>query len=241
MRLDQRLVALGLAPSRARAQALIAAGVVTVDGATATRPAQPAQAGAAVALAADPLPWVGRGALKLLHALDAFALSPSGAVALDVGASTGGFTEALLSRGAAHVHALDVGRGQLHPRLRADPRVSVHEGVNARAIPEGLVPPVDWMVADVSFISLTLALPLHLAKPGATLVALVKPQFEAGRAAVGKGGLVRDPAARAAAVARVRDWLTAQGWAVTGETESPIAGGDGNVEFLVAARAPAGA
>ncbi len=239
MRLDQRLVALGLAPSRARAQTLIAAGAVTVDGVVASRPAQPAAEGAAVALVADPSPWVGRGALKLLRALDVFGLSPQGAIALDVGASTGGFTEVLLARGAAHVHALDVGRDQLHARLRADPRVSVHEGVNARTIPAGLVPPVDWMVADVSFVSLTLALPLHLAQPGATLVALVKPQFEAGPAAVGKGGIVRDPGARAGAVARVRDWLGAQGWAVTGETESPVTGGDGNVEFLLAARAPA--
>jgi 23S rRNA (cytidine1920-2'-O)/16S rRNA (cytidine1409-2'-O)-methyltransferase len=202
------------------------------------RPAQPALPGAAVAIVTDPLPWVGRGALKLLHALDRFGLSPAGAHALDVGASTGGFTEVLLARGAAHVHALDVGRDQMHPRLRADPRVTVHEGVNARAIPAGLVPPVDWITADVSFCSLTLALPLDRAKPGATLVALVKPQFEAGPAAVGKGGIVRDPAARAAAVARVRDWLAAKGWTVTGETASPVAGGDGNVEHLLAARAP---
>jgi 23S rRNA (cytidine1920-2'-O)/16S rRNA (cytidine1409-2'-O)-methyltransferase len=240
MRLDQALVARGLAPSRARAQALVAAGAVTVDGATAEKPSQPAPEGAVLAVTADPCPWVGRAALKLLHALDAFGLDPTGAVALDVGASTGGFTEVLLARGAARVVALDVGRGQLHPRLAADPRVVNLEGVNARDLPEGAVPPADWIVADVSFISLTLALPapLALARPGARLVALVKPQFEAGRAAVGKGGLVRDPAAHEAACARVRDFLTGAGWAVTHEGESPIAGGDGNREFRIAARKP---
>ncbi len=237
MRLDQRLVALGLAPSRARAQALIGAGAVTVDGAVALKPAHPAPDAAAVAVIADPCPWVSRAALKLVHALDAFALDPSGAVALDVGASTGGFTEALLARGAARVIALDVGHGQLHPKLRADPRVTVLEGVNARALPEGLIPPLDWIVADVSFISLTLALPgaLALARPGARLAALVKPQFEAGRAAVGKGGVVRDPAGHAAARDRVRGYLGGAGWRVTHEADSPILGGDGNREFLIAA------
>lgn len=238
MRLDQRLVALGLAPSRARAQALIGAGVVTVDGAVALKASREAPEGAAVAVTADPVPWVSRAALKLVHALDAFALDPSGASALDVGASTGGFTEVLLARGAARVIALDVGHGQLHPTLASDPRVSALEGVNARALPAGAIPPLDWIVADVSFISLTLALPgaLALARPGARLVALVKPQFEAGRAAVGKGGLVRDPAAHAMARTRVRAFLTGAGWRVTHEAESPIEGGDGNREFLIAAR-----
>ncbi|SEA61003.1 TlyA family RNA methyltransferase [Rubrimonas cliftonensis] len=239
MRLDQRLVALGLAGSRARAQALIAEGLVSVDGAPARRASQATGDGAEVALSGPASPWVGRGALKLLHGLDVFGLDPTGARALDVGASTGGFTQALLARGAAHVWALDVGHGQLAPALAQDPRVTSIEGVNARDMPEDLVPVVSWIVADVSFISLTLALPRALARgvtPGATLVALVKPQFEAGRAAVGRGGVVRDPAAREAACARVSAFLAASGWPPIGLTESPIAGGDGNVEFLVAAR-----
>ncbi len=238
MRLDQRLVALGLAGSRAKAQALIAEGLVSVDGAPARRASQPTGVGAKVSLSGPGSPWVGRGALKLLHGLDVFGLDPAGARALDVGASTGGFTQALLARGAAHVWALDVGRGQLAPALAQDPRVTSIEGVNARDMAEDVAPVVDWIVADVSFISLTLALPKALARgaPGATLVALVKPQFEAGRAAVGRGGLVRDPAAREAACARVSAFLAASGWPPLGLTESPIAGGDGNVEFLVAAR-----
>jgi 23S rRNA (cytidine1920-2'-O)/16S rRNA (cytidine1409-2'-O)-methyltransferase len=238
MRLDQLLVARGLASSRARARALIEAGAVSVGGAVATRPAQTVRDDAGIALREDAPQWVSRGALKLLHALDAFGLDPSGAVALDVGASTGGFTEALLARGAARVHALDVGHGQLHPRLAADPRVASIEGVNARAIPEGLLPPVDWIVADVSFISLEKALPgpMALARPGATLVALVKPQFEAGPGAVGKGGIVRDPAVHARVRAAAAAFVAAQGWVMLGETESPITGGDGNREFLIAAR-----
>jgi 23S rRNA (cytidine1920-2'-O)/16S rRNA (cytidine1409-2'-O)-methyltransferase len=239
MRLDQRLVALGLAESRARARALIEAGAVTVDGAVAVKPSQAVAEGARIEVRGDSFPWVSRGALKLLHALDAFDLTPHG-VALDVGASTGGFTEVLLARGAARVYALDVGHGQLHPRLATDPRVVSLEGVNARAIPAGLVPPVDWIVADVSFISLEKALPgaLKLAKPGAVLVALVKPQFEAGRAAVGRGGIVRDPAVHQAVCARIRAWLEGLGWQVTGLVPSPIEGGGGNREFLVAARKP---
>jgi len=241
MRLDRRLVALGLAPSRARAQAMIAEGMVTVDGAPAARPAQATADASAVALT-DPAPrWVGRGALKLLHALDVFGLSPQGSEALDVGASTGGFTQVLLARGARRVHALDVGRGQLHPALAGDPRVAALSGVNARDLDPAGLPAFDWIVADVSFIALTKALPrpLACAAPGATLVALVKPQFEAGRAAVGRGGLVRDPAARARAVAEVAAFLTGAGWRVTGETPSPIRGGDGNVEHLIAATGPA--
>ncbi len=239
MRLDQRLVALGLAPTRARARGLIAAGAVTVDGAVARKPAQPVGPEARVALTGPPMPWVGRGAVKLLHALDSFRLMPHG-VALDVGASTGGFTEVLLARGASRVYALDVGHGQLHPRLAADPRVVSLEGVNAREIPAGLVPPVDWITADVSFISLEKALPgaLALAKPGADLVALIKPQFEAGPARVGRRGVVRDPAVHAAVRARIRAWIEGLGWQVTGECESPIEGGGGNREFLIAARKP---
>jgi 23S rRNA (cytidine1920-2'-O)/16S rRNA (cytidine1409-2'-O)-methyltransferase len=234
-RLDQRLVALGLAETRSRAQALIRAGAVRVDGAEARKPSQTVADDAAIALTADPLPWVSRAALKLLHALDVFGLDPSSAVALDVGASTGGFTEVLLACGAAHVYALDVGHGQLHPRLAADTRVTNIEGVNARDIPEGLIPPVDWIVADLSFISLEKALPLARARPGARLVALIKPQFEAGPANVGKGGIVRDPAIHDAVRARVRRFLETAGWRVTHEGESPIKGGDGNTEFLIAA------
>jgi 23S rRNA (cytidine1920-2'-O)/16S rRNA (cytidine1409-2'-O)-methyltransferase len=241
MRLDQLLVNLGLAESRARARVLIEAGAVTLDGAVAVKPAQAVAPEAAVAVTADPNPWVSRAALKLAHALEVFGLTPRG-VALDVGASTGGFTEVLLARGADRVVALDVGHGQLHPRIAADPRVAALEGVNARDIPAGLVPPVDWIVADVSFISLEKALPaaLALAKPGAVLVALIKPQFEAGPGAAGKGGIVRDPGVHDAVRIRIRDWLTSLGWQVTGEAPSPIEGGDGNREFLIAARKPGG-
>lgn len=240
MRLDARLVDLGLADSRARAQALIAAGVVTVDGAAARKASQKAGPGAVVALTDNPNPYVSRAALKLVHALDLWGLDPTGVTALDVGASTGGFTEVLLARRAARVHALDVGHGQLHPRLAADPRVVSHEGVNARAIPAGLIAPVDWIVCDVSFIGLETALPgpMALAKPGARLVALVKPQFEAGPGAVGKGGVVKDPVIHGEVRARIRRFLIDAGWSVTGEAESPIRGGDGNAEFLIGALAP---
>lgn len=237
MRLDQALVEAGLAPSRARARGLVEAGVVRVGGVVVTRAAAPVPAGAALAVVDDPLPWVSRGALKLIHALEAFGLDPAGAVALDLGASTGGFTEVLLARGAAEVWAVDVGHGQMAPRLRADPRVRLVEGVNVRTLAPAQVPPPGFVVADLSFISLIKALPaaLGLALPGAVLVALVKPQFEVGRAAVGKGGIVRDEAAAAAAVAAVRGFLAGEGWAVVGECPSPIAGGDGNREFLVGA------
>jgi 23S rRNA (cytidine1920-2'-O)/16S rRNA (cytidine1409-2'-O)-methyltransferase len=238
LRLDQALVAAGLADSRARAQALIAAGVVRVDGRTVAKPAARVGPAAQLTLAGDPLPWVSRGALKLRHALDVFGLDPTGAVALDLGASTGGFTEVLLAAGAAEVWAIDVGHGQLAPALRADRRVHAIERLNARDLGPGHVPPPDWIVADLSFISLAKALPpaLKLARADAILVALVKPQFEVGPERVGKGGIVRDPALRAGAAARVRAFLEAEGWAVLGETASPIAGGDGNLEALVAAR-----
>jgi len=239
VRLDQRLVDLGLAESRARAKALIEAGAVTVNGAAARKPSQAVTDDARVAMIADPNPWVSRGALKLVHALDAFALTPHG-VALDIGASTGGFTEVLLARGAERVFALDVGHSQLHPRVKADPRVVSLEGINARSIPAGLIPPVDWIVADVSFISLEKALPgpLALARPGALLVALIKPQFEAGRAHVGRGGIIRDTGVHEAVRARIHGWVTSLGWQVTGVVPSPIDGSDGNREFLIAARKP---
>lgn len=236
-RLDQHLVEQGLAPSRARAQALIKEGAVTVDGAIAQKPSQ--RAVGDIVVTADPNPWVSRAALKLELALDHFALVPSG-MALDLGASTGGFTQVLLARGAGHVHALDVGHGQIHSSLTDDPRVTVHEGVNARALPPGLIPPLDWIVTDVSFISLDKALPpaLALALPGAHLVALIKPQFEAGPAHVGKGGIVRDPAIHAEVCERVRSWLDGLGWRIIGVTGSPITGSDGNHEFLISARWP---
>lgn len=240
MRLDQALVAAGLAASRARAQALIAAGAVRVDGIVVGKAAAQVAGGAALAVEGDPLPWVSRAGAKLAHALEVFGLDPGGAVALDLGASTGGFTDVLLAAGAAEVWAVDVGHGQLAAALRADPRVRVIEGLNVRDLTAAHVPAPDWIVADLSFISLAKALPaaLALARPGAVLVALVKPQFEVGRAAVGKGGIVRDAAAVAAARAGVRGFLEGAGWAVLGEAESPILGGDGNREYLVAARRP---
>ena len=236
IRLDQALVTRGLAPSRARAQALVAAGVVEVAGKPASRASQKV-GDEAIIVTADPNPYVSRAALKLVHALDHFALDPAGATALDVGASTGGFTEVLLERGAAEVHALDVGRDQLHPKLRRNPKVHVLEGLNARDLTDQ-VPPVDWVVSDVSFISLTKALPrpLALAKPGATLIALVKPQFELSPPEIGKGGIVRDPELHTRACQTATDFVTAEGWTMIGLTESPITGSDGNREFLLAAQ-----
>lgn len=236
-RLDQALVAANLADSRARAQALVKAGVVLVDGAPARKASQAIPAGAVLALTEDPCPWVSRAALKLVHALELWGLTPHGQ-ALDVGASTGGFTEVLLARGAAHVYALDVGHGQLHPRIATDKRVRNLEGLNAKDIPDDLIPAVDWIVSDVSFISLEKALPipLSLAKPGAFLVALIKPQFEVGRGFVGRGGLVKDPELHAQVRANIAAFLDASGWRVTGEDDSPIIGGDGNREFLIAAQ-----
>lgn len=236
-RLDHALVAAKLADSRARAQALVKAGVVLVDGTPARKASQTIPAGSALTLTEDPCPWVSRSALKLVHALDLWGLLPHGE-ALDVGASTGGFTEVLLARGAAQVHAVDVGHGQMHPRIAAHPRVHNLEGLNAKDIPHDLIPPLDWIVSDVSFISLEKALPvaLSLAKPGATLVALIKPQFEVGRGFVGRGGLVKDPELHAEVRARIAAFLTMNGWQVTGEGDSPITGGDGNQEFLITAR-----
>jgi 23S rRNA (cytidine1920-2'-O)/16S rRNA (cytidine1409-2'-O)-methyltransferase len=236
MRLDQAMVAAGLTDSRARAQELIAAGVVRVAGKPAKKPAQKV-ADEALSLTENPNPYVSRAALKLAHALEAFALSPKGAVALDVGASTGGFTQVLLEAGALRVYALDVGHGQLHPKLLHDARVANLEGVNAKSIPKGAVPVVDFIVTDVSFISLTKALPmaLGLGKQGAIFVGLVKPQFEVGRARIGKSGIVKDAAAKAQARADVRRFLEAEGWAITHEGESPILGQHGNQEFLIAA------
>ncbi len=238
-RLDIRMVEQGLAPSRSRARDLIRRGLVQVAGVSETRPAAPVPAGAAIVVRDGGAQSASRGAIKLQAALDRFGFPVAGVTALDVGASTGGFTEVLLARGAARVYAVDVGRGQLHARIVAEPRVVSLEGCDARQLDRALIPePIGAIVADVSFISLTKALPvpLTLAAPGAWLVALIKPQFEAGRSAVGKGGVVRDAADRLRAVDLVRDWLTTQaGWRVRDVIPSPIAGGSGNVEFLLGA------
>ncbi len=237
-RLDQAIVAAGLAESRARAQSLIAAGVVMVNEKLAKKPSQKVNGEVEIVITANPNPWVSRAALKLDFALKEFGLSPKRAVCLDVGASTGGFTEVLLMNGASKVYALDVGHGQLHSRLRDDQRVVNIEGVNAREIPNGLIPQVDWIVTDVSFISLekALPLPLTLTRKGAVLVALVKPQFEVGRENIGKGGIVRDAVAQSRARNRIDTFLETEGWRVTDRGKSPIRGGDGNTEYLVAAR-----
>ena len=183
-------------------------------------------------------PWVSRGGIKLDHGLTHFGLDVTDAVALDVGSSTGGFTDVLLSRGAAKVYAVDVGTNQLAWKLRQDPRVVVHEQTNARSLDASIIPePIDIVVCDASFISLTKVLeaPLKLAKPGAKLVALIKPQFEAGRSEVGKGGVVRDASVHERVCAEAKGWVEAQGWTALGVTPSPITGPEGNVEFLLGA------
>lgn len=236
MRLDTLLVELGLAPSRERARALILAGQVTVGGQVVSKAGAPVPAGAAVALRAPDHPYVGRGGVKLAHALDAFAISVAGRRALDIGASTGGFTDVLLQRGAASVVALDVGHGQLDWGLRTNPRVIVREHVNARTLTAADVPhPVDLVTIDVAFISLRHifpALPPHLAAP-ADVVALVKPQFEAGRDQVGRGGLVTDPSVHEAVIARVTEEAAAAGLRRVAMTPSPITGAAGNREFFL--------
>lgn len=242
-RADRLLVARGLAESRTRAQALIAAGLVTSDARIIDRPGLMLAEDAPLALSGRDHPWVSRGGIKLAHALDHFGIDlaawPKGWRALDIGSSTGGFTDVLLNRGAARVYAVDVGSDQLAPRLRADPRVVVHERTNARALTAEHIPaPVDLIVCDASFIALAkvLATPLRFAAPDAWLVALIKPQFEAERGAINKHGVVRDPAVHARVCADVAGWLASQGWRVIGTTPSPITGPAGNVEFLVAAR-----
>jgi 23S rRNA (cytidine1920-2'-O)/16S rRNA (cytidine1409-2'-O)-methyltransferase len=241
-RLDQLLVDRGLAESRARAQALIMAGLVFSGERRLDKPGLTLPPDTPIEVRGRDHPWVSRGGVKLAAALDAFAINPGGLVCLDVGASTGGFTDVLLARGAARVFAVDVGAGQLAWTLRSDPRVVVLERVNARALTAAHVPePIDLVVCDVSFISLTVALPaaLALTRPGAQLVALIKPQFEAGRGQVGKGGIVRDEAVRRAVCETITGWLQAQpGWQVRGLIESPIAGADGNVEYLIRAQRP---
>ena len=236
IRLDLLLVERGLAPSRERARALILAGQVRVDDVVVTKAGTAIPEEAAVTLSGPDHPYVGRGGLKLAHALDHFHVDPAGRTALDIGASTGGFTDALLQRGARQVVALDVGHGQIAWRLRQDPRVVVLEGVNARHLAPDQAPgPFDIVTVDVSFISLRQILPVippRLA-PGGHVVALVKPQFEAGRADVERGGLVRDPAVHARVVAEVEAAARAVGLVPMGSTPSPITGAAGNQEYLL--------
>jgi 23S rRNA (cytidine1920-2'-O)/16S rRNA (cytidine1409-2'-O)-methyltransferase len=236
-RLDEVLVGRGLFASRSRARDAILRGAVRVDGAVAAKPGQPVGQDAAIVIDDPASAYVSRAALKLIHGLDAFGFDPAGRAALDIGASTGGFTQVLLERGAAHVVAVDVGHGQMAAALAADPRVTSLEGVNARSLDAtalgGRTP--DMVVCDVSFISIRLALPpaLVLAAAGALAVILVKPQFEVGRDAVGKGGIV-DPKLAEETATSFREWLDAQpGWRSVGLVESPVLGGDGNREFLL--------
>jgi 23S rRNA (cytidine1920-2'-O)/16S rRNA (cytidine1409-2'-O)-methyltransferase len=238
-RLDQLLVERGLAESRAKAQAAIMAGLVFAGEKRLDKPGTSLSGDIALEVRGQPHPWVSRGGVKLAHALDDFAIDVAGKTAIDVGASTGGFTDVLLTKGAAKVYAVDVGQGQLAWKLRNDPRVAVLEKTNARHLTAANVPePVDLVVCDASFIGLETVLPasLALAKPGGVLVALVKPQFEVGRRRVSKGGVVRDPALHAEVRARIASWLPGQDWTVFGEGESPILGPEGNREFLIAAR-----
>ena len=239
IRADQLLVDRGLAESRARAQALILAGKVFSGERRIAKAGDSLAADAALEVRGQDHPWVSRGGLKLDHGLRQFNLSPRGRVCLDVGASTGGFTDVLLSQGAARVHAVDVGHGQLAWKLRSDPRVAVHEKVNARYLTREIIPdPIEALVCDASFIGLATLLPapLALCVSGAWAVALIKPQFEAGPDAVGRKGVVRDTAVHKAVCDRVHDWWSSlPGWRVIGITESPVTGPEGNREFLIAA------
>jgi 23S rRNA (cytidine1920-2'-O)/16S rRNA (cytidine1409-2'-O)-methyltransferase len=231
-------VSRGLAESRTRAQALIMAGAVFSGEKKLSKAGDMLADDAALEVRGKDHPWVSRGGIKLDHGLTHFGFDISGAVALDVGSSTGGFTDVLLSRGAAKVYAVDVGTNQLAWKLRQDDRVVVHEQTNARSLDSSIVPdPVDVVVCDASFIGLAKVLeaPLKLAKPGSKLVALIKPQFEAGRDEVGKGGVVRDVAVHERVCAEARTWVESQGWTVLGITPSPITGPEGNIEFLLAA------
>ena len=246
MRADALLVARGLAASRDRARALIVSSSVLLAGKPLTKPSQLLAPDAGLELTATDFPWVSRGALKLIGGLDAFSqVDPAGRICLDIGASTGGFTQVLLARGALRVIALDVGRGQLHPSLSADPRVVVMDGLNARDLTLGMLgrsPDLpDLIVCDASFIGLAklLSAALALAVPGAILLALIKPQFEVGKSNVGKGGVVRDAALHIQTTEWVERWLTLEmGWKHIGTIPSPIEGSDGNREFLIAASKP---
>ncbi|MDB4895556.1 MAG: putative rRNA methylase [Firmicutes bacterium] len=239
VRLDVALVQRGLAPSRERAQAAITAGLVLLNGKPAAKPSLKVTEGDELTVTGDPIGYVGRGGLKLEAALDRFDVSPAGLICMDVGASTGGFTDCLLQRGAALVYTVDVGREQLHADLRRDPRVVVMEGTDIRTLPSLPQPPA-LVSIDVSFISLTLVLPavVRLMAPGGKIVALIKPQFEVGRAAVGNRGVVREPKHHRAAVDRVLTGAIALGLRTTDVIESPVLGTEGNKEFLTTFRYP---
>lgn len=232
------LVDRGLAESRTRAQALIMAGLVFSGGRRLDKPGQAMPPEAEIEVRGRDHPWVSRGGIKLAHGLDHFGWNVAGAVAIDIGSSTGGFTDVLLTRGAARVYAVDSGTNQLAWKLRQDPRVIVHEQTSARILTPAHVPePIDLLVCDASFIALAkvLEVPLGFVRAGGRAMVLVKPQFEAGREEVGKGGVVRDPAVRERVCASAADWFTAAGWQVQGVVESPITGPEGNVEYLLAA------
>lgn len=238
MRVDQMLVDRGLAESRTRAQAFVLAGVVFSGEAKVAKPGQQLPGDAPLEVRGRDHPWVSRGGIKLAHAIEHFGLDPAGASAMDIGSSTGGFTDVLLTKGAKHVFAIDSGTNQLAWKLRQDPRVTVLEQTSARLLTPGMIDrPCNWVVCDASFIGLAkvLDVPLRLAAPECRLVALIKPQFEVGRAEVGKGGVVRDPELHARVCGEVREWIEGLGWQVQGIVESPIKGPEGNVEFLISA------
>jgi 23S rRNA (cytidine1920-2'-O)/16S rRNA (cytidine1409-2'-O)-methyltransferase len=238
LRVDQLLADRGLAESRTRAQALVLAGLVFSGETKIAKPGQPIAADAPLEVRGRDHPWVSRGGIKLAHAIDHFGLDPACATAMDIGSSTGGFTDVLLSKGAARVFAVDSGTNQLAWKLRQDPRVTVLEQTSARILtPAEIDVPCGWVVCDASFIGLAkvLDVPLRLAAPRCQLVALIKPQFEVGRGEVGKGGVVRDPELHARVCGEVRDWLEEERWTVQGIIESPITGPEGNVEFLISA------
>ena len=243
-RLDTLLVTRGFFESRARATAAIKAGHVKVNGQVVTRTAHATEEEADINVSGADHNFVSRGGLKLAHGLDAFGYNPEGKCAIDLGASTGGFTDVLLKRGAAHVYAVDVGHDQLHPDLRGHPCVTNLEGVNARGLTRDQIGlrakhPLNCLVCDVSFIRLSLVLPpaMSLLVSGGWMVALIKPQFEVAKSDVGQGGIVRDPALHRTACCRVEDWLAGlAGWTVLGTEQSPIKGAEGNIEFLIAAR-----
>lgn len=243
-RLDQLLVARGLFESRSRARDAIQRGTVTVNGTIITKPGQIVADDADLAVDDPAQGYVSRAALKLIAALDHFDIDPRDRICLDIGASTGGFTEVLLERGASHVVAVDVGHDQMNERIASDERVTNLEGLNARNLTHEDIDEVsvDLVVSDVSFISLKLALPpaLQLAEPGALCILLVKPQFEAGRENIGKGGLLRDPSSAPVVAESLKTWLEVDmGWQALGLIPSPIAGGDGNIEYLLAGKKPA--
>lgn len=238
-RADQLLVDRALAESRTRAQALILAGLVFSGDRRIDKPGQSIPDDAPLDVRGRDHPWVSRGGVKLAHGLDHFGWDVTGAIAIDVGSSTGGFTDVLLTRGAARVYAVDSGTNQLAWKLRQDPRVIVMEQLSARLLtPQHIPEPIDLIVCDASFISLAkvLDVPLTFAKPKARLMALIKPQFEAGRDEVGKGGVIRDPAVHQRVCDEVEQWLDNAGWTVPGIVQSPITGPEGNIEFLIAAR-----